>query len=131
MSEGGAGPRLPDGCSQIFRLYVFGPSALNVYGSATLRCKICHLATLRGPHGRRLVAVIAAPFVLRRLVGGSGGGGKRGIRKTKREEEKGSKHSPFIVARVAVRARLMDCRRGERDRIYDTCHRVQRNLRGN
>ena len=32
--------RLPDGNSQIFRLYVFGPSGLKDYGSATLRCKI-------------------------------------------------------------------------------------------
>ena len=32
--------RLPDGDSQIFRLYVFGPSDLKDYGSATLRCKI-------------------------------------------------------------------------------------------
>ena len=31
---------LPDGYSQIFRLYVFGPSSLKDYGSATLRCKI-------------------------------------------------------------------------------------------
>ena len=31
---------LPDGYSQIFRSYVFGPSGLNDYGSATLRCKI-------------------------------------------------------------------------------------------
>ena len=69
-----------DGCSQIFRLYVFGPSGLKYYGSATLCCKIwslpdctrvegvgpqygikfCHLATLcqgRGPQHpvRRLV----------------------------------------------------------------------------
>ena len=29
---------LPDGCSQIFRLYVY--SGLKYYGSATLRCKI-------------------------------------------------------------------------------------------
>ena len=33
-------PRLPDGKSQILRLYVFGPSGLKDYGSATLRCKI-------------------------------------------------------------------------------------------
>ena len=32
--------RLPDGDSQIIRLYVFGPSGLKDYGSATLRCKI-------------------------------------------------------------------------------------------
>ena len=32
--------RLPDGESQIFRLYVFGPPGLKDYGSATLRCKI-------------------------------------------------------------------------------------------
>ena len=32
--------RLPDGYSQIFRSYVFGPSGLKDYGSATLRCKI-------------------------------------------------------------------------------------------
>ena len=31
---------LPDGDSQILRLYVFGPSGLKDYGSATLRCKI-------------------------------------------------------------------------------------------
>ena len=31
---------LPDGDSQILRLYVFGPSGLKEYGSATLRCKI-------------------------------------------------------------------------------------------
>ena len=30
---------LPDGNSQIFRSYVFGPSGLNDYGSATLRYK--------------------------------------------------------------------------------------------
>ena len=30
---------LPDGCSQIFRLYAFGPLGLKDYGSATLRCK--------------------------------------------------------------------------------------------
>ena len=33
-------PWLPDGYSQIFRLYVFGPSGWRDYGSATLRCKI-------------------------------------------------------------------------------------------
>ena len=32
--------RLPDGDSQIFRSYVFGPSGLMDYCSATLRCKI-------------------------------------------------------------------------------------------
>ena len=32
--------RLPDGDSQILRLYVLGPSGLKDYGSATLRCKI-------------------------------------------------------------------------------------------
>ena len=31
---------LPDGYSKILRLYVFGPSGLNDYGSATLCCKI-------------------------------------------------------------------------------------------
>ena len=31
---------LPDGYSQILRLYVFGHSGLKDYGSATLRCKI-------------------------------------------------------------------------------------------
>ena len=31
---------LPDGDSHILRLYVFGPSGLKDYGSATLRCKI-------------------------------------------------------------------------------------------
>ena len=31
---------LPDGYSQIFRLYVFGPTGLKDYGSATLRCLI-------------------------------------------------------------------------------------------
>ena len=31
---------LPDGYSQIFRLYLFGPSGLKDYGSATLCCKI-------------------------------------------------------------------------------------------
>ena len=31
---------LPDGDSWILRLYVFGPSGLKDYGSATLRCKI-------------------------------------------------------------------------------------------
>ena len=31
---------LPDGCSQIFRSYAFGPSGLKDYSSATLRCKI-------------------------------------------------------------------------------------------
>ena len=31
---------LPDGCSQIFRLYAFGPSGLRDYAYATLRCKI-------------------------------------------------------------------------------------------
>ena len=31
---------LPDGDSKIFRLYLFGPSGLTDYGSATLRCKI-------------------------------------------------------------------------------------------
>ena len=31
---------LPDGESQILRLYVVGPSGLKDYGSATLRCKI-------------------------------------------------------------------------------------------
>ena len=39
-------PWLPDGYSQILRLYVLGPSGLKDYGSATLRGKICHLATL-------------------------------------------------------------------------------------
>ena len=37
---------LPDGYSQIFRLYVFGPSGLKDYGSATLRCKIRSLPFL-------------------------------------------------------------------------------------
>ena len=32
--------RLPDGDSQILRLYVFGLSGLNDYGSAMLCCKI-------------------------------------------------------------------------------------------
>ena len=32
--------RLPEGYSQIFRSYVFGPPGLKDYGSATLRCKI-------------------------------------------------------------------------------------------
>ena len=32
--------RLPDGYSWILRLYVFSPSGLKDYGSATLRCKI-------------------------------------------------------------------------------------------
>ena len=32
--------RLPDGDSQIFRFYVFGPSGLKDYGSAMLCCKI-------------------------------------------------------------------------------------------
>ena len=32
--------RLPDGWSQIFILYAFGPSGLKDYGSTTLRCKI-------------------------------------------------------------------------------------------
>ena len=31
---------LPDGYSQTFRLYVFGPSGLMDYGSTMLRCKI-------------------------------------------------------------------------------------------
>ena len=31
---------LPDGYSQILRLFLFGPSGLKDYGSATLRCKI-------------------------------------------------------------------------------------------
>ena len=31
---------LPDGYSRIFRSFVFGPSGLTDYGSATLRCKI-------------------------------------------------------------------------------------------
>ena len=34
------GTWLPDGDSQIFRLYVFGPLGLMDYGSATQRCKI-------------------------------------------------------------------------------------------
>ena len=34
------GAWLPDGDSQILRSYVFGPSGLKDYGSATLRCKI-------------------------------------------------------------------------------------------
>ena len=38
--------RLPDGDSQILRLYAFGPSGLKDYGLATLCCQICHLATL-------------------------------------------------------------------------------------
>ena len=33
-------PWLPDGYSQIFRSYVFGPSGMKDYGSAMLRCKI-------------------------------------------------------------------------------------------
>ena len=36
----GVKARLPDGDSQILRLYVFGPLGLKDYGSATLRCKI-------------------------------------------------------------------------------------------
>ena len=31
---------LPDGDSQILRVYAFGPSGLKDYGSAILRCKI-------------------------------------------------------------------------------------------
>ena len=31
---------LPDGYSQILRMYVFGPSGLKDYGFAMLRCKI-------------------------------------------------------------------------------------------
>ena len=46
---------LPDGYSQIFRLYVYGPSGLKDYGSATLRCKILSL-----------------PFLGLRLAGGRG-----------------------------------------------------------
>ena len=34
------GSWLPDGDSQILRLYAFGPSGFLDYGSATLRCKI-------------------------------------------------------------------------------------------
>ena len=34
------GSRLPDGDSQIFRLYEFGPLGLKDYGSASLRCKV-------------------------------------------------------------------------------------------
>ena len=37
---------LPDGYSQILRSYVFGPSGLKDYGSATLRCKIWSLPFL-------------------------------------------------------------------------------------
>ena len=37
---------LPDGDSQMFSLYVFGPSGLKDYGSATLRCKIWSLPFL-------------------------------------------------------------------------------------
>ena len=37
---------LPDGYSQISRLYAFGPSGLRDYGSATLRCKIVSLPFL-------------------------------------------------------------------------------------
>ena len=40
-TENGAIPAwLPNGDGQIFRLFVFGPSGLKDYGSATLRCKI-------------------------------------------------------------------------------------------
>ena len=38
--RGGFRTWLPDGYSQIFRSYVFGPSGLKDYGSATLRCNI-------------------------------------------------------------------------------------------
>ena len=34
------GSWLQDGYSQIFRLFVFDPSGLKDYGSATLRCKM-------------------------------------------------------------------------------------------
>ena len=34
------GTWFPDGYSQILRSYVFGPSGLKDYSSATLRCKI-------------------------------------------------------------------------------------------
>ena len=56
---------LPDGYSQIFKSYVFGPSGLKVYGSASLRCKICSL-----------------PFLGLRPGGGRGGAiqGKEGIK---------------------------------------------------
>ena len=37
---------MPDGDSQSLRLYAFGPSGFKDYDSATLRCKICHMATL-------------------------------------------------------------------------------------
>ena len=37
---GRPGTWLPDGYSRILRLYVFGPSGSEDYGSATLRCKI-------------------------------------------------------------------------------------------
>ena len=33
-------PWLPDGYSQLLRLYDFGPSGLKDYGSTTLHCKI-------------------------------------------------------------------------------------------
>ena len=39
-------PWLPDGDSQILRLYEFGPSLLKDYGSTTLRCKIRSLPFL-------------------------------------------------------------------------------------
>ena len=44
--SGGLNPRLPDGDYQIFKLYVFGPSGLKDYGSATLRYKIRSLPFL-------------------------------------------------------------------------------------
>ena len=39
VPEHSPGAWSPDGNSQLFRFYVFGPSGLKDYGSATLRCK--------------------------------------------------------------------------------------------
>ena len=50
---------LPDSYRQISRLLVFGPSGFRHCASATLRCKICYLATLERKEGGREEAMFA------------------------------------------------------------------------
>ena len=65
---------LPDGYSQIFRLYVFDPSGF--WTMAPLRCKICHLATfglsLSGGKEKEMWMGVSFTFEKESASGGEG-----------------------------------------------------------